>query len=140
MKPKKRPKRAPPQGTSRQKVRSASPGPRQSPRAGGERAKSGSSRKVSRGKPGRKSRKSKDAEDRRPVRPPSPGASSRAANATFPVSPRDENEAQTGAADSPSGFPIIGIGASAGGLEAFTVFLEALPPRTGMAFVFVQHL
>jgi len=37
-------------------------------------------------------------------------------------------------------FPIVGIGASAGGLEAFTQLLHALPADTGMAFVFVQHL
>ena len=37
-------------------------------------------------------------------------------------------------------FPIVGVGASAGGLEAFTQFLEALPLDTGMGFVLVQHL
>jgi two-component system CheB/CheR fusion protein len=37
-------------------------------------------------------------------------------------------------------FPIVGIGASAGGLEAFTDFLKNLPKNTGMAFVFIQHL
>ncbi|MES2789687.1 MAG: chemotaxis protein CheB [Planctomycetota bacterium] len=37
-------------------------------------------------------------------------------------------------------FPIVGIGASAGGLEAFTQLLKALPSDTGMAFVLVQHL
>jgi len=37
-------------------------------------------------------------------------------------------------------FPIVGIGASAGGLEAFTQLLRALPHDTGMAFVFIQHL
>jgi two-component system CheB/CheR fusion protein len=37
-------------------------------------------------------------------------------------------------------FPIVGIGASAGGLEASTQLLRALPADTGMAFVFVQHL
>jgi len=37
-------------------------------------------------------------------------------------------------------FPIVGIGASAGGLEACTKLLESLPPDTGMAFVLVQHL
>lgn len=36
--------------------------------------------------------------------------------------------------------PIVGIGASAGGLEAFTQLLAALPPRTGLALVLVQHL
>ena len=35
---------------------------------------------------------------------------------------------------------IVGIGASAGGLEAFTRLLEKLPNDTGMAFVLVQHL
>jgi two-component system CheB/CheR fusion protein len=34
----------------------------------------------------------------------------------------------------------VGVGASAGGLEAFRSFLEALPPDTGMAYVLVQHL
>jgi two-component system CheB/CheR fusion protein len=37
-------------------------------------------------------------------------------------------------------FPIVGIGASAGGLEAYMQLLQALPERTGMAFVLVQHL
>ena len=37
-------------------------------------------------------------------------------------------------------FPIVGIGASAGGLEAFTSLLKTLPVDTGMAFVFIQHL
>src|SRR5580692_5061750 len=37
-------------------------------------------------------------------------------------------------------FPIVGIGASAGGLEAFSELLRHLPERTGMAFVLVQHL
>lgn len=37
-------------------------------------------------------------------------------------------------------FPIVGIGASAGGLEAFEKFFTNLPPDTGMAFVLVQHL
>ncbi|MBI1861183.1 MAG: PAS domain-containing protein [Deltaproteobacteria bacterium] len=37
-------------------------------------------------------------------------------------------------------FPIVGIGASAGGLEAFQVLLKNLSPDTGMAFVIVQHL
>ena len=37
-------------------------------------------------------------------------------------------------------FPIVGIGASAGGLEAFTALLEHLPARTGMGFVLLQHL
>src|SRR5215469_8331346 len=38
------------------------------------------------------------------------------------------------------GLVIVGIGASAGGLEAVTELLEHLPESTGMAFVVVQHL
>jgi two-component system CheB/CheR fusion protein len=38
------------------------------------------------------------------------------------------------------GFPIVGIGASAGGLEACTELLRHLPNDTGAAFVLVQHL
>lgn len=37
-------------------------------------------------------------------------------------------------------FPIVGIGASAGGLEAFQRFLDAQTPTIGMAFVMIQHL
>ncbi|ATW23530.1 chemotaxis protein CheB [Candidatus Formimonas warabiya] len=37
-------------------------------------------------------------------------------------------------------FPIIGIGASAGGLEALTAFLGNVPQNSGLAFVVVQHL
>ena len=37
-------------------------------------------------------------------------------------------------------FPIVGVGASAGGLNAFIELLSALPDNTGMAFVLVQHL
>ncbi len=38
------------------------------------------------------------------------------------------------------GFLIVGIGASAGGLEAFKTFFSELPDAPGMAFVIVQHL
>ncbi|MEH2042289.1 chemotaxis protein CheB [Nostoc sp.] len=37
-------------------------------------------------------------------------------------------------------FPIVGIAASAGGLEAFTQLLKYLLTDTGMAFVLIQHL
>ena len=36
--------------------------------------------------------------------------------------------------------PIVGLGASAGGLEALSAFLGACPEDTGLAFVIVQHL
>jgi two-component system CheB/CheR fusion protein len=42
--------------------------------------------------------------------------------------------------DHNTGFPIVGIGASAGGLGAFKQFFTALPDDTGLAFVLIQHL
>src|SRR5688572_13191808 len=57
-----------------------------------------------------------------------------ARKATRPVRKRGAGSASTAA------FPVVGIGASAGGLEAMTQLLTRLPARTGMAFVLVQHL
>ena len=37
-------------------------------------------------------------------------------------------------------FPIVGVGASAGGLSAITQLLSALPPRPALALVVIQHL
>src|SRR5271170_60007 len=50
---------------------------------------------------------------------------------------KDNEKLDTGA-----GFPVVGIGASAGGLQAFEAFFSGLPAGTnpGMAFVLVQHL
>jgi two-component system CheB/CheR fusion protein len=47
-----------------------------------------------------------------------------------------------GTGDVGAGFPIVGIGASAGGLAAFQAFFSGMPADTdpGMAFVLVQHL
>ena len=44
------------------------------------------------------------------------------------------------AAPPAASFPIVGIGASAGGLEALEQFLKGVPPASGLAFVVVQHL
>jgi two-component system CheB/CheR fusion protein len=35
---------------------------------------------------------------------------------------------------------VVGLGASAGGLDAFRSFFANTPPKSGMAFVLVQHL
>ena len=40
----------------------------------------------------------------------------------------------------PEHLPIVGIGASAGGLEAYEAFFRQLPPDSGFAFVLVPHL
>ncbi len=44
------------------------------------------------------------------------------------------------AIENPSKFRVVGIGASAGGLESLEQFFANLPPNPGMAFVVVQHL
>ena len=69
--------------------------------------------------------------------------------------PRQQGEKRTGMSPEPAGaavdakpqpdgevgrFPIVGIGASAGGLEAIEAFFETVPLDSGMAFVVVQHL
>ena len=48
--------------------------------------------------------------------------------------------APAAAPDVSAWFPIVGIGASAGGLEALEQFLGHVPAGSGMAFVIVQHL
>src|SRR5664279_4083119 len=37
-------------------------------------------------------------------------------------------------------FPVVGIGASAGGLDTFKRLLKAIPENSGMAYILVQHL
>jgi two-component system CheB/CheR fusion protein len=48
--------------------------------------------------------------------------------------------AKTSGATAHGSFPIVGLGASAGGLEALDQFLAHVPKPSGMAFVIVQHL
>src|SRR5437868_5334825 len=50
------------------------------------------------------------------------------------------NAAAVDGARSALPFPIVGVGASAGGLEAITKLLEAIPRDSGLAFLIVQHL
>ncbi|MEG4282057.1 chemotaxis protein CheB [Microcoleus sp. A006_D1] len=65
-------------------------------------------------------------------------------NQSFPeitaesIAPAILDSAQLATTEAP--FPIVGIAASAGGLEAFTGLLSHLPVDTGMAFVLIQHL
>ncbi|NTV13903.1 MAG: chemotaxis protein CheB [Desulfobulbaceae bacterium] len=59
----------------------------------------------------------------------------RSESASKPSSPRPTPAQQGNVA-----FPIVGIGASAGGLEALEQFLRQVPAGCGMAFVIVQHL
>jgi two-component system CheB/CheR fusion protein len=54
------------------------------------------------------------------------------------ASPAEGAPAPAGGAN--PGFAVVGIGASAGGLEAFRQFFSALSGEPGMAFVLIQHL
>jgi two-component system, chemotaxis family, CheB/CheR fusion protein len=45
-----------------------------------------------------------------------------------------------GTTPGPPRCPVVGIGASAGGLPAFKAFLAHIPPQTDIAFVLIQHL
>ena len=59
------------------------------------------------------------------------------------TSEKDQADAEEAASAAVSSFPIVGIGASAGGLAAFEAFFSALPAdddESGTAFVLVQHL
>ncbi len=55
---------------------------------------------------------------------------------------QSNNEARESSAEEKrnGGFPVVGIGASAGGLEAFEQFFRHVSPSSGMAFVLVPHL
>lgn len=56
-------------------------------------------------------------------------------------SPATNSESAPPANESPNpAFPIVGVGASAGGLEALEQFLRHVPEKSGLAFVVVQHL
>ncbi|MDO8421232.1 MAG: chemotaxis protein CheB [Parvibaculum sp.] len=59
-----------------------------------------------------------------------------------PAKARAGKPAIPASSKSPSseGFAIVGIGASAGGLDACRKMVRALPKNTGMAFILVQHL
>ena len=76
----------------------------------------------------RKSRPKRKTDKRPPARPEK--------------SPKREPEAGPGGADGgrPAQHLIVGIGASAGGLQAFKTFFANMPIDSGMSFVLVQHL
>ena len=56
--------------------------------------------------------------------------------------PPDSEEAASQAKDAALRhmMPVVGIGASAGGLDAFKKFFQAMPTNSGMAFVLIPHL
>src|ERR1051326_3741597 len=56
----------------------------------------------------------------------------------------EQDPKEPGVPDAPGNpaedFMVVGVGASAGGLEALTELLQHLPPGPNMAFVLIQHL
>jgi two-component system, chemotaxis family, CheB/CheR fusion protein len=110
--------------------------------------------------------KSKSARGSRPARSTARkarGTSSKKPTRSRPAPPREEREDPAQTEDlpaqpartaepqadtdpleldraAPSGFPIIGIGASAGGLEALEALLRNVPPQSRAAYVIVPHL
>jgi two-component system, chemotaxis family, CheB/CheR fusion protein len=73
--------------------------------------------------------------------PPPRSAPGRRREDASPVKGRRPKPALAAGAPSPAiSFPIVGVGASAGGLEAFRRLLAALPGDSGMAYVLLQHL
>ena len=53
---------------------------------------------------------------------------------------RSNSSADSEQESSQETFPIVGIGASAGGIQACSTLLGSLPDDTGMAFVIIQHI
>jgi two-component system CheB/CheR fusion protein len=56
--------------------------------------------------------------------------------------PRKTQDAPPGSPDVPKAamrFPTVGVGASAGGIEAFTALLRAIPDNPGISIIFVLH-
>ena len=68
-----------------------------------------------------------------------PQSRARQAKVAPPISPSSASVAVSVLA-TPDPLFVVGIGASAGGLEACKKFVDALPVATGMAFILVQHL
>src|SRR5208282_3909352 len=64
----------------------------------------------------------------------------KASPAAATKTPANEIHLKAAGASPKAAFPIVGIGASAGGLEALEQFLKNVPVGSGMAFVIVQHL
>lgn len=71
-----------------------------------------------------------DKNSKKSLKFPKPAKKPHKTEAAAPVEPKI----------SPEELIIVGIGASAGGLEALGAFFDSLPPDTGMVFVVVTHL
>jgi chemotaxis response regulator CheB len=102
-------------------------------RAGRKTAGAGTARKSKAKKaPAKKGKTSKRA-DTSVAAETATGAGAESQQSPEPESPA----AQAGPA---ADFPVVGIGASAGGLKALEQLLDSMPGDTGMASVLIQHL
>ncbi|HSF10114.1 MAG TPA: chemotaxis protein CheB, partial [Nitrospirales bacterium] len=90
------------------------------------------------GKPKKPAKKSSSAKK---VAPPTSAKTPSKASRSSPKLPSPvKNIPRSSQSREPrAGFPIVGIGASAGGLEAFEEFFTQMPPDSGLAFVVVPH-
>jgi two-component system CheB/CheR fusion protein len=61
-------------------------------------------------------------------------------NRKLPAAKASQSQLENSASHKENGFYIVGIGASAGGLESLEQFFHHMPADSGMAFVVVQHL
>lgn len=75
-----------------------------------------------------------------PPLPPGPQPPDDLSSPPAPEQPEPAQPTTNDPGDLDDRFAVVGVGASAGGLEAFTQFLTHLPTDTGMAIVLVQHL
>ena len=86
------------------------------------------------------SRRKKDPPEEAPVPRAKPGTPDESPAPQARVQEHATGVESDGSSEPTIAFPIVAIGASAGGIEATTRLLEALPVDTGMAFVIIQHL
>lgn len=70
---------------------------------------------------------------------PSPKPKQASTKTAHPIPPAQAIIASTEVASEDGSFPIVGIGASAGGLEALEEFLRHMPADSRMAFIIVSH-
>ena len=77
------------------------------------------------------------AEKKKPATKKKSAVKKNPAKQTKPASDADKTMAKPKQAND---FPIVGLGASAGGLEALEAFFLHMPSDSGIAFVIIQHL
>src|SRR5207302_1913652 len=86
-------------------------------------------------------KRASDARARRPGGGAQPkGAAAGNRREVHPAVVGQSDATAAGPSAPPPDFPVVAIGASAGGLEAFKRFMGAIPPDGGIAFALIPHL